>query len=37
MNLNKIKDILDSKDNSQNWLTKKLGKSFGAVNRPARK
>lgn len=37
MNLNKIKDILDSKSISQNWLTKKLGKNFIAVNRHARK
>lgn len=36
MKLNKMKDILDSKDISQNWLTKQLGKSICAVNCSAR-
>lgn len=36
MKLNKIKDVLDSKGISKNWLAKQLGKSFSTVNCYAR-
>ena len=32
MQLNRIKEILDSKGISQTWLAKQLNKSFGTVN-----
>ncbi len=36
MKQNKMKDILDSKDISQNWLTKQLDKNFSIINCSAR-
>ena len=32
MQLNRLKEILDSKGISQTWLAKQLNKSFGTVN-----
>lgn len=35
LKLNKMKDILDRKGISQNWLTKQLGKSISIISSSA--